>query len=515
MRSGEFNHRLETKVLLIVLILISVSLHANLVYYSIGDQNVGITPIPSEWVGTGDESSGGANKEFTIKFVPTFYIAQWEDTFVQPKIYGGPAGWYYPTSPANPTFYLQDELPSFLEFAFNYKIDGFTLFMAVPVEQEYRARLIKLDTMNNFVTDTYFDINFPEYAYLYYATPKVYASIGRNPIKWGNAKYPVTISPTTSLDNLTLSIKFPNTIFTFHAITSNVELCNAELQIQQNFADNQSDARGPYNLPAKNIFAHRLDFYGNIFAADYRIGVGELNLVGGRFPDILDLSPALIYHNTFGTGYSNVIGSADFDLTYGGTKLYGEFALDDFEAPSTEGGSNYKPTAYGYNLGISQSFGADFNIWAERSFTSQWMYTTNYLPYLRFNIRKFKINNYPGARYLMDYPLGFAYGPDATITALGMQGQIGEIDLQYSLEYDYLVKGQVNDGGVVRWRWFWDGWTNNVSSTNGSTPTSAEKTEDAIYHILYAEIDWKNIEVFSKIVNFEQYAVGASLRYEF
>ncbi|HOV54401.1 MAG TPA: hypothetical protein PK630_07800, partial [Fervidobacterium sp.] len=71
------------------------------------------------------------------------------------------------------------------------------------------------------------------------------------------------------------------------------------------------------------------------------------------------------------------------------------------------------------------------------------------------------------------------------------------------------------DGGVVRWRWFWDGWTNNVSSTNGSTPTSAEKTEDAIYHILYAEIDWKNIEVFSKIVNFEQYAVGASLRYEF
>jgi len=111
MRSGEFNHRLETKVLLIVLILISVSLHANLVYYSIGDQNVGVTPIPSEWVGTGDESSGSANKEFTIKFVPTFYIAQWEDTFVQPKIYGGPAGWYYPTSPANPTFYLQDELP--------------------------------------------------------------------------------------------------------------------------------------------------------------------------------------------------------------------------------------------------------------------------------------------------------------------------------------------------------------------------------------------------------------------
>jgi len=143
------------------------------------------------------------------------------------------------------------------------------------------------------------------------------------------------------------------------------------------------------------------------------------------------------------------------------------------------------------------------------------MYTTNYLPYLRFNIRKFKINNYPGARYLMDYPLGFAYGPDATITALGMQGQIGEIDLQYSLEYDYLVKGQVNDGGIVRWRWFWDGWTNNVSSTNGSTPTSAEKTEDAIYHILYAEIDWKNIEFFSKIVNFEQYALGASLRYEF
>lgn len=57
----------------------------------------------------------------------------------------------------------------------------------------------------------------------------------------------------------------------------------------------------------------------------------------------------------------------------------------------------------------------------------------DYLPYLRFNIRKFKINNYPGARYLMDYPLGFAYGPDATITALAMQGQIGGIDLQYSL----------------------------------------------------------------------------------
>jgi len=39
--------------------------------------------------------------------------------------------------------------------------------------------------MNNFVTDTYVDINFPEYAYLYYATPKVYASVGRNPNKDG------------------------------------------------------------------------------------------------------------------------------------------------------------------------------------------------------------------------------------------------------------------------------------------------------------------------------------------
>jgi len=184
-------------------------------------------------------------------------------------------------------------------------------------------------------------------------------------------------------------------------------------------------------------------------------------------------------------------------------KLYGEIVIDDAKTP-TESGSSYKPGAQAYNIGGSINV-RNTKIWAEYGETSEWMYVTNYLPYLRINVRKFFIQNIPGGRFMPDYPVGFIYGPDAKMFSVGINGELKEFDLSYSFEYNHLIKGQVNDNGTVRWKWFWDSWPGNVTEAGATTPP---KVEDAIYDIFSFEVKWKNLSLFGKSVNFNNYIFG-------
>jgi len=333
--------------------------------------------------------------------------------------------------------------------------NSFCLYLEIPLEKEYTNKLLTLNTSNNIPFDLSVDLNFPKQAYLYYAGDNFYTSVGRYKLSWDDAKYPVHISPTTTLDNLTFAIRFPEVNYTFHALPTYPLLAPEEYNIQKSYSA-QHTAGMYFYEPSKYIFAHRLDFYGNI-GSDFktRIGLSELNIVGGKFPDLIDLSPVLIYHNTYGEGFSNVTGGLDFSVSYRDIfKLYGEFVLDDLQGP-TEIGYSYKPGSQAYDIGGSIRI-EDTELWVEYAETSEWMYVTNYLPYLRINVRKFFIQNVPGGRYMPDYPLGFIYGPDAKMFSFGINGKLKELDLSYSLEYNHLIKGQVSDNGTIRWKWFWD-----------------------------------------------------------
>lgn len=476
----------------IVLFFMIITTYASIIY----DYDFfGVKPIPSAWIGKEFESK----ESVRLILNPIFYVGNWNGRLV--KLTG--PWWGKPTNPAENSFYLQDELPPFLKLTFEFYNKNFGLYTEIPVEEEFEYKILQFNDGSNFISNPpYIDLNFPKYAYLYFSNNDFFASIGRFPIIWGDAKYPVHISPTTSLDNITFALKFFNAVYTFHAIASYPLLSTNEYNIQKNYSD-QHTAGMYFYEPSKYIFAHRIDFY-NSFLKDVqlRIGIGELNVVGGKFPDIIDLNPAVIFHNTYGEGYSNVTGSIDFSLRIDKwLKFYGEFVLDDFKSP-TEQNSNYKPGAQAFNIGISVNV-APFELWCEYAESSEWMYVTNYLPYLRINVRQFVIQNSPSSRLLVDYPLGFLYGPDAKLFAVGLNTSI--FDISFNIEYNHLIKGQVNDNGVVRWKWFWDSWPGNVAESGATVPP---KTVDAVYDILKLNLKWQNFEAFGKIINFSNYILG-------
>lgn len=400
---------LGVKRLVFLFLLFNVILLANFEYVGY----YGVNPVPEEWI----NKSSVEKAEARFVFSPAFYLANWSSNVVTK--YGG--WWGVPTNPAQNVFYLQDELPELLQLVLNYASNGFCLYLELPLEKEYTNKLITLNTSNNIPFDLSIDLNFPKQAYLYYVGDNFYVSVGRYKFSWGDAKYPVHISPTTTLDNLTFAIRFPGVNFTFHAIPSYPLLTLEEYNIQKNYSD-QNTAGMYFYEPSKYIFAHRIDFYGNI-GNDFktRLGISELNIVGGKVPDLIDLGPVLIYHNTYGEGFSNVTGGMDFSVSYKDMiKLYGELVIDD-ASTLTESQDSYKPGAQAYNIGLSARI-EDTKFWVEYAETSEWMYVTNYLPYLRINVRKFFIQNFPSNRYFVDYPLGFIYGPDTKMFSVGING---------------------------------------------------------------------------------------------
>ncbi len=503
------------KLIIITILYLNMGTFANSsLYYGKPEtlKVVGILPIPSEWV----SNEIPIEQNMKLIFSPAFYTASWPSQFITKA-----DRWIgVPTNPAENVFYLQDEIPAFFKLVLNWKFPNTGIYIELPFEKEKKNKLTTLNQGNNIpfsltnpldFSKLSVDLNFPAYSYLYYANEWIFAAIGRFPLKWGDAQYPVHISPTTYQDNLTISLKSSNTSYTFHAITSYPLLSQQEENIQKNYSDQHTSGMY-FSEPSKYIFAHRLDFLLDLpLNTTLRIGFGELNVVGGKFPDIIDFNPVTIFHNTYGEGFSNVTGSVDFTLNLLNIlKIYGEYVLDDVTSP-TEFGSNYKPGANAKDIGLSFNL-FNQNIWLEYSETSEWMYVTNYLPYLKINVRHFDLENNPSGRLLLDYPLGFIYGPDAKMFSIGINGTLQNLDISYDVRYNYLIKGLVNDNGTVRWKWFWDGWAGNVSEPGATTPA---KSGEVNYQIFTTKISWKNLTLFYKTINFQNYILALNTEFSF
>ncbi|MFW6120188.1 MAG: hypothetical protein ACOC80_04735 [Petrotogales bacterium] len=415
-------------------------------------------------------------------------------------------GWGRPTNPGENVYYIQNELKPLINAVLHAKQAGLELEVHIPFQNEYGERLQKPSQLFslNVPNLNEVDMNFPYLGYLKYEKDNWIISMGRFPLKWGWSKYPLTISPTTYQDNITFSAGFSNITYYFHAIASSPILSPAERDIQANFSDQHTPGIY-YDESSKYVFAHRIEFDFDSFS----FGLGELNVVGGKHPDIIDANPVVIFHNTYGEGYSNVLAS--FDLLYKlneNNRFYGEFSIDDYEA-STEKGSGYKPTAYAYNLGGNLNF-EYITLWFEYDYVSEWMYVTNYLSYLRVNVRQFHLNNGGSGRLLVDYPLGFEYGPDAKMFSAGINGKI--LDVDYSVVYNYLVKGTVIDEGETRWKWFWDTWTNNVAE---DAPDPLPRGEDETANIITIKLDYKYFSGIYKTINLSQHFLGLYGKYSF
>jgi len=389
-----------------------------------------------------------------------------------------------PINPAELLFYLQDKVLPFGNVILHFENNNIKFHFEYPIQYDLSGRLKYITNSIGFDFETlyyYLDPSLPLFSYLSFIEESFKINIGRFPLKWGNALYPVTVSPTIFQDNFNLVFYFPKTKYYFLAISSYPGFTSEEKSV---FGQNLEDI--------KTIFAHRIEFDFN----KINFSIGELNVIGGRTPDIIDIGPVVIYHHNFRNN-SNVVGMMDLnvDLTEN-FSIYGEFSVDDIILAEEAGGIT-RPFAYAYVLGFEKSFSEDFVLRGEYDFVNEWMYTTYDSPYMTVNVRHMFTTK--DGRFFADYPLGFIYGPDARMLTLNLSTKI--FDIPFVFEYNYLVKGTVVEDGLERWRWFWDGWTSNTVSL----PVKGEYKK---YNIFTLSSESSFLSLYAKLINFSKFYLG-------
>ncbi len=203
-----------------------------------------------------------------------------------------------------------------------------------------------------------------------------------------------------------------------------------------------------YDAKAKTLTIHRLEWLlGNArenkpSAWGAVLGLSEMQVIGGKTPDFLDVEPFTVWHNDFKNGYTNTLTHLDarLNLPYGVT-LFGELAMDDLPYAPKEG---KKQKAI-----LGQLFGGEKTLRIGASALRQrihFILTDPKLyrftqPYNTFSARQvLSTNEQPTSdpafidRFVIDYPVGYFRGGDAR-------------DLWYSALWVMPRRGWLRHGG--------------------------------------------------------------------
>jgi len=287
--------------------------------------------------------------------------------------------------------YRWTELKPFEQFGFASKLNGFEVLVNMDLKVEPSNYLIDHDEINipipqGAIYNLPLDMNFPRCGYIRYSNKNFFAQLGRTKLKWGPSIFPVVISDSSPyFDNFSFSQKIDFSLnksltYSYSLISIDPDLIPSESVLQ---AKNISNGM-IFNEPSKTLIAHRLDLK---FSKNFRIGVGELNLVGGKHPNLQDMNPFIIFHNIYSAPYQNVLGSLDFSwVVIPDFMIYGEIAFDDIRLPSE---SKDSPLEYGLSFGgrfTSKILDGNFVGSVEYSHTSNWMYNCRMQPYLKLGL---------------------------------------------------------------------------------------------------------------------------------
>ncbi|MDI3517639.1 MAG: hypothetical protein PWP09_1705 [Thermotogota bacterium] len=363
-----------------------------------------VLPIPS-----GDSSKEG----FKWEFSPSIFSGEIPNEIPQDR-------YSKPLDPAD-NFYIFEEAPPFAMLSFEMGDGPFSLHAEYPLRREFLAFHSRSEANAPFVQEPPYisvDLNFPQKAYGVFKWDNQYLVIGRCKLKWGDWKYPVSLSNVSPyFDNLTYSYRSKAFQYSFHLISINPVLTDTEEASQSTVIPLNSDPLAPYFERVKTLVAHRVDMFP---MKGMRLGIGEMTMIGGKVPDLFTLSPFSVYHNNFNEAYTNSIGVFDFSWTVlRGLNLYGELVLDDLVVPLTESPDS-KPTAYALNFGVTKTVPLGIGrmiLGLEYALATDWVYNAA-VPYLKFYNRVSYLSNFPPSRNIVDYPIGFAYGPDSSLVSL-------------------------------------------------------------------------------------------------
>ncbi|TYC03013.1 MAG: hypothetical protein FXF54_00760 [Kosmotoga sp.] len=336
------------------------------------------------------------------------------------------------------------KVPALASFGFSFDSDNFKAIMLAEVRQDLSAFLRGYDWSNLPIcvdpSLPFPDGNYPIIGFIEYYPGNFHISIGRRKLKLGPGTYDLALS--------SVSPYYDHFWFEYN----DNWLTNGNMQY--NFFTISADEK-VYDDNPKTLIGHKILLKSDHFS----IGLGELNLIYGRIPDLQDLGPLIIYHHSYQDS-SNVIAIVDFTLQFDKIKTYGEFIMDDFNLSSESVDSN--PTALGFFAGAKYKIfdGEPFHtsgmlyedhILRDRqvergglSIRYEYYRTSTYLYNRQVDIGKFTypillnvmaLDSWP----VINYPFGFPYGANSILHMIKTEYE--NKNLKVGLTFEYLSKG--------------------------------------------------------------------------
>ena len=290
-----------------------------------------------------------------------------------------------------------------------------------------------------------FDFNFPTRSYLKVGNLNLDLLIGREQMKWGPGyRSSLVISDSPPYYDM-LHLSYFSDLFkaTFFFAALESYLTEDELNIQETMGDEgfvsfRKDAAEQF----KTLTGHRFEFS---FFNKLLIGLNDIIVIGGRAPELNEISPLMYLHNVYGENYSNVMIGLDASVVpCRNVQIYCEFAVDDIRN-SWEKVSAI-PTSMGYLAGMHLlntvlPGNPDFRF--EWAMIDPWMYN-RWQPYLIFSSRKKLVSlpDFTNSRSYLDFPTGYFLGGDVQSFYFELSW-VYDFPLETSLSYEFRQKGPI------------------------------------------------------------------------
>lgn len=320
--------------------------------------------------------------------------------------------------------------------------------------------------LNIPLTAAQIDLNEPSFGYLHAGNDWFAFTIGRFPVHWSPSReFGVTLSRSVPYHNgAAFEVWGKRLRYRFLVSSLNPWLegtpagpassedypPGSEEWRQRHYAD-----EGPavnfrkrvYDARIKTLFAHRVEASLGPLAA----GFTELEVIGGKFPDLRDANPFAVFHNDFKDGYVNSGMSLDALLRLPrGVTLAGEVFFDDVRWGGTES-DTASPSLLGYLAECRHAFswrGWRMGQSLDFVLTDPFLYAHK-IPLNTFFSRRVVTSNYHGPdgdvlidKLVTDFPLGYYRGGDAMDFWYRLEALRGASSL--SLTLGALAKGVVD-----------------------------------------------------------------------
>jgi hypothetical protein len=431
---------------------------------------------------------------------------------------------YNPSPASDPTLlYFVDSLPVFTELGADFSL-GDSVAGKAKIDLSVRPTFVGTDDISLFapwnvdsLLRTLLSWKFPQEGWIATGSGNAWIAAGRFKAGLGEGHFGNTFLNTRAewYDQIQGAVGNENFRFTSIIGSSATHLYRGEAAIQfrtrdpldYNSVENSINPWDPINdhdfvttMEPVKMFA-----YSQVearFWDRFRFGVAQMNMIGGKVPGLIDFLPTTFWHNTYAAGFGNVMLNLNASLVpYKGVQLFGEFTVDDFRG--TDEGATGKPSQFAYQGGGRYSFKpiGDLLVTAggEYTFASEWVYC-RWQPYLTMYQRHL-INGSQGT----DWPLGFAYGPDARHLGIFVNASL-PTGAKAEIGYEYLMKGPIYMGmtdavgNPVYYDYGRTDWTDNAAPS--TTLAAIQALPDQLSHGISLKATWPlplGFEVYGRL----------------